>query len=141
MKTDLVLADKISDLCGKILNLEYGYDGYTFKVDLSKKYSGEIEISPENIEGYIKCTLTIYRKASGLKAHVIIIAQPISSSGKLISWWSGPFSRGILTSSLVEHDVIRGGKVILFDLEQCVQIIQQHEEKLAYIKLLEKFGV
>lgn len=86
-------------------------------------------------------TYYIYRKASGLKAHVIIIAQPISSLGKLISWWSGPFSRGVLTSCLVEHDVIRGGKVILFDLEDCVRVIQQHEEKLAYIKLLEKFGV
>lgn len=140
MKTDLVLLEKLGILLESIENTGYMSGERTFAGELSSKYSGSIVITPNIEMEDIACSISLYRRSSGLMAHEIVVTKPRGDLDGVCTYRSTPYSRGVsvLAASV---GVMKRGKIQSSDLDKCVQAIQRHEEKLAYIKLLEKFGI
>ena len=140
MKEDVLLVEKLGILLESIENIGYMSGERTFTVELSSKYSGDIVITPNIEMEYVVCSISLYRRSSGLVAHEIVVTQPIGNLDREHTYRSCPYSRGVAALD-VSVGVFKRGKLQSFDLDKCVKAIQRHEEKLAYIKLLEKFGV
>lgn len=140
MKEDVLLVEKLGTLLESLENVGYMSGERTFAVELSSKYTGSIVITPNIEMGDVACSISLYRRSSGLMAHEIVVTQPIGDLDGVHTYRSCPYSRGVSVLA-VSVGVLKQGKIQNADLDKCVQAIQRHEERLAFIKLLEKFGI
>lgn len=140
VKEDVLLVGKLGILLESIENIGYMSGERTFAVELTSKYKGAIAITPNIEMEAVICSISLYRRSSGLMAHEIVVTQPIGDLDREHTYRSCPYSRGVAALD-VSVGAFKRGKLQSSDLDKCVQAIQRHEEKLAYIKLLEKFGL
>ena len=141
MKVDSLLVDKLSDLVENVNHLYYRYVGSTFMINLSKQYKGVVDVLDVDNTGRIECKLRLYRRASGLLAHEIGVTLSPGELDEVYVLSSNPYSRGVRLLDLSVIISQRGSLRFLWSLGECVQAIQRNEEKLAFIKLLEEFGI
>lgn len=140
MKEDILLVEKLGILLESLENIGYMSGERTFDVGLSSKYSGSVVITPNIEMEAVACSISLYRRSSGLMAHEIVVTKPIGDLDGVHTYRSTPYSRGVYLM-YKSVGVMKQGKLQSSDLDKCVQAIQRHEEKLAFIKLLEKFGI
>lgn len=140
VREDILLVEKLGILLKSLENVGDMSGERTFAVALSSKYSGGIAITPNIEMEAVVCSISLYRRSSGLAAHEIVVTQPIGDLDGVRTYRSSPYSRGVFLM-YKSVGVLQRGKIQSSDLDRCVQAIQRHEEKLAYIKLLEKFGI
>lgn len=136
-----VLYDKLSALMGALNNGEFISTGCSISYSLGSKYSGVVEVKEVEEDLTIGCKISLYRKPSGLLAHeIILVIKPREFDADLHYIGSKPYSRGKLISGksrgVTQRDTLEKG-----DFMRGINAIQTEAEKLAFIKLLEKFGI
>lgn len=136
-----VLYDKLSVLIGALNNGEFISTGCSISYSLGSKYSGAVEVKEVEEDMTLGCKISLYRKPSGLLAHeIILVIKPREFDADLHYIGSKPYSRDKLISGksrgVTQRDTLEKG-----DFMRGINAIQTEAEKLAFVKLLEKFGV
>ena len=136
-----VLYDKLSVLMGALNNGEFISTGCSISYSLGSKYSGVVEVKEVEEDLTIGCKVSLYRKSSGLLAHeIILVIKPREFDADLHYIGSKPYARGKLISGK-SRGVTQRGSLEKEDFMRGINVIQVESEKLAMIKLLEKFRI
>lgn len=136
-----VLYDKLSALRGALNNGEFISIGCSVVYSLGSQYSGVVEVKEVEEDLTIGCKISLYRKPSGLLAHeIILVIKPREFDADLHYIGSKPYLRGKLIAGK-SRGVTQRGALEKEDFMRGINVIQSEAEKLAMIKLLEKFGV
>lgn len=135
------LYDKLSALMSALNNGMFISTGCSISYSLDCKYSGAVEVKEVEEDLTIGCKISLYRKPSGLLAHeIILVIKPREFDADLHYIGSKLYSRGKLISGK-SRGVTQRSALDKSDFMRGINAIQVESEKLAYIKLLEKFGV
>ena len=136
-----VLYDKLSALMGALNNGEFISTGCSISYSLGSKYSGTVEVKEVEEDLTIGCKISLYRKPSGLLAHeIILVIKPREFDADLHYIGSKPYLRGKLIDGK-SRGVTQRGALEKSDFMRGINVMQVESEKLAFIKLLDKFGV
>ena len=136
-----VLYNKLNALMGALNNGEFISTGCSISYSLGSKYSGTVEVKEVEEDLTIGCKISLYRKPSGLLAHeIILVIKPREFDADLHYIGSKPYSRGKLISGK-SRGVTQRGTLEKGDFMRGINVMQVESEKLAFIKLLDKFGV
>jgi hypothetical protein len=136
-----VLYDKLSALMSALNNGEFISTGCSISYSLGSKYSGTVEVKEVEEDLTIGCKISLYRKPSGLLAHeIILVIKPRESDADLHYIGSKPYLRGKLIDGK-SRGVTQRGTLEKGDFMRGINVMQVESEKLAFIKLLDKFGV
>ena len=136
-----VLYNKLNALMSALNNGEFISTGCSISYSLGSKYSGTVDVKEVEEDMTIGCKISLYRKSSGLLAHeIILVIKPREFDADLHYIGSKPYARGKLISGK-SRGVTQRGSLEKEDFMRGINVIQVELEKLAYIKLLEKFGV
>ena len=136
-----VLYDKLSVLMGVLNNGEFISTGCSVAYSLGSKYSGTVEVKEVEEDLTIGCKVSLYRKLSGMIAHeIILVIKPREFDADLHYIGSKPYARGKLISGK-SRGVTQRGSLEKEDFMRGINVIQSEAEKLAFVKLLEKFGI
>lgn len=136
-----VLYDKLSALMGALNNGEFISTGCSISYSLGSKYSGTVEVKEVEEDLTIGCKISLYRKPSGLLAHeIILVIKPREFDADLHYIGNKPYARGKLISGK-SRGVTQRGALEKGDFMRGINVIQSEVEKLAFVKLLDKFGV
>lgn len=136
-----VLYDKLNALMIALNNGMFISTGCSVAYSLGSKYSGTVEVKEVEEDMTLGCKISLYRKSSGLLAHeIILVIKPREFDADLHYIGSKPYSKGRLIDGK-SRGVTQRGTLEKGDFMRGINAIQTEAEKLALIKLLDKFGV
>jgi hypothetical protein len=136
-----VLYDKLSALMSALNNGMFISTGCNISYSLGSKYSGTVEVKEVEEDLTLGCKISLYRKPSGLLAHeIILVIKPREFDDDLHYIGSKPYARGKLISGK-SRGVTQRGTLEKGDFMRGINVMQVESEKLAMVKLLDKFGV
>lgn len=136
-----VLYDKLSALMSALNNGMFISTGCSVAYSLGSKYSGTVEVKEVEEDMTLGCKISLYRKPSGLLAHeIILVIKPREFDADLHYIGSKPYARGELISGK-SRGVTQKGALEKGDYMRGINAIQVEAEKLAFVKMLEKFGI
>lgn len=136
-----VLYDKLSALMSALNNGMFSSTGCSVAYSLGSKYSGTVEVKEVEEDLTIGCKISLYRKPSGLLAHeIILVIKPREFDADLHYIGSKPYARGKLISGK-SRGVTQRGALDKGDFMRGINVMQVESEKLAMVKLLDKFGI
>lgn len=141
LSVEEVLYNKLNALMGALNNGEFISTGCSVAYSLGSKYSGTVEVKEVEEDMTLGCKISLYRKPSGLLAHeIILVIKPREFDADLHYIGSKPYARGKLISGK-SRGVTQRGSLEKGDFMRGINVIQVESEKLAMVKLLEKFGI
>ena len=136
-----VLYNKLNALMSALNHGEFISTGCSISYSLGSKYSGVVEVKEVEEDLTIGCKVSLYRKSSGLLAHeIILVIKPREFDADLHYIGSKPYVRGKLIAGK-SRGVTQRGTLDKGDFLRGINVIQSEAEKLAFVKLLDKFGV
>lgn len=141
VKLEEVLYDKLSALMSALNNGMFISTGCSVAYSLGSKYSGTVDVKEVEEDMTLGCKISLYRKPSGLLAHeIILVIKPREFDADLHYIGSKPYVRGRLVDGK-SRGVTQKGALEKGDFMRGINVMQVESEKLAYIKLLDEFGI